>query len=249
MNERGQVTTQSWRPQRRGSALDGSVVRVGLIAIGVMAVAGLGYGGYAMTNRAPRIVPVIEADSRPIRIRPDNPGGMQIVGAEEIIMGGDGPGKATAMAPPPEVPQPQILRAQVEAARVPPVAAPAPMPPALPAALSAPAAPVAPPAPEPRAAPDAAPRVAQARPAAVPGGIAVQLGALDSEAAAMTEWQRLAKKMPELFTSRQPAVLRLDRGGKTLFRLRTAGFSNTAAAATFCTQVKGKGGGCSVADF
>ncbi len=247
MSERGNMPVESWRPQRRASLLDGQGLRIVSIAGCVLVALGGGYAGYAMVNRAPRIIPVIEADSRPIRVRPDNPGGMQVAGAEEAIMGGEGNGRADAMAPPPEVPQPQVLRAQIEAARQP---APAP-PPAQPVSL---AAPPAPPPPAISAAPEQRPAAAPPPPRATPArpvaaGLAVQLAALDSEAAAMAEWQRLAKKMPELLSSHQPAVLRLDRDGKTFFRLRTGGFSDAAQAASFCTQVKAKGGGCSVASF
>ena len=248
MSDRPIVQAQSWRPQRHERSIDPRVIRGALAAAGLVAFLGLGYGGYMMAGRVARPVPVVEADVRPVRVRPDNPGGMQVAGAEEQIMGGAGSGQADTMAPPPEVPQPQVLRAQIEAARQP---APVP-PPAQPVSLSAAPAPLPAPAisalPERRVAVPAPAQRAAAAPAAV-GGLQVQLAALGTEAAAMAEWQRLAKLMPDLFASRRPDVQRADRDGKTYFRLRTGGFTNVAQATGFCTQIKAKGAGCSIASF
>ena len=246
MSDRPIVQSQSWRPQRRGSSLDPQVIRAAMIAAGLAAVLGVGYAAYSMVGRAPHAVPVVEADSRPVRVRPDNPGGMQVAGAEEQIMGGAGNGQADTMAPPPEVPQPQVLRAQIEAARQPP-----PPPPAQPVSLAVPPAPA--PAsisalPEQRVAIPLKPAI-PTRPAQVAGSAAVQLAAMPTEAGAMAEWQRLAKRMPDLLASRQPAVQRADHDGKTFYRLRTGGFSDVAQATSFCNQVRAKGGGCSIASF
>ena len=252
MGERLGMQSESWRPQRRDALFDPQIKRMAVVAGGVVLVLGLGYGGYSLIGRGPRAVPVIEADSRPVRVRPDNPGGMQVAGAEEQIMGGTASGQADMMAPPPEVPQPQVLRAQIQAARQP--APPPPPPPVQPVALSNPPAPP-PPAisamPEQRPVPAAAKPLPAARAAVPPvaGGTEVQLAAMETEAAAMAEWQRLAKRMPDLLASRHPAVQRADRDGKAIYRLRTGGFTDVAQATSFCTQVKAKGAGCSIASF
>ena len=105
--------------------------------------------------------------------------------------------------------------------------------------VAQPAAPLAPPVPQ--AAATATP--APARPL---GRVQVQLGALPTEDAARAEWNRLAARMPELFQGRSPQVVRLDRGeGQTpLFRLRTGGLADQDAAASFCEQVRARGGAC-----
>lgn len=249
------ASAESWRTPRRPSLVDGQVKRMGLIAAAVAALAALGFGGYALVGRGPRVVPVIEADSRPLRVKPANPGGMQVAGAEEQIMGGTGSGQADALAPAPEAPAPQMLRAQIRAAQQPD---PAPAPPAPAQTVSLAVPPPAEPSPvsalperrpvSPAARP-AAPRPDAAAPAPATGGTQVQLAAVESEQAAMAEWQRLAKRMPDLLGPRRPAVQRAERDGKTFFRLRTGGFTDIAAATAFCTQVKSKGGGCSIASF
>jgi len=229
------LTGRSWRVRPRG-AMDSTMRRLGLLAACVAGAAVLGVGGWALTGRRAHPVPVIEADSRPLRVKPDNPGGMQIASSEEQIMGGVGAGKADAMAPPAETPAPQRLRAQTKAVREP---EPAPEPIEQAPAAAPPSAVAAPPAPE--------PHPVHAAPAA--GGLQVQLAALESEQAARLEWQRLSKRMPELLGDRHADVQHVERGGHTLYRLRMGGFADVAAAASFCAQVRIKGAGCAIATF
>lgn len=115
-------------------------------------------------------------------------------------------------------------------------------------ALAVPPKPVAPPR-TPTAPRAAALPPASAAPAQSPGGAAVQLAALTSEAGAQQEWQRLARKAPELFNGRRPVTSTFVKNGQTYWRLRTAGFTSATDASAFCAQVKAKGLGCSVAAF
>jgi hypothetical protein len=191
-------------------------------------------------------VPVIEADSRPIRVKPENAGGMQIAGGNEDIMSGGSDTNGGKLAPPPEAPAPQALLLPPPPASPPPtLAAPTPSPASAAVAPAAPkpAAPV-----EKRA---AAPAPAAAPPAATPSAKApmVQLAAVGSEDAAHSEWQRLEKHWPDLFGHRQPAFSKTERSGRALWRVRTGGFSDVAQATAFCERVRAKGTGCSIADF
>ncbi len=237
---------------------------MGMAAAGVAGVVVVLFGGYTLLSRGPRTIPVIEAPAGPVRVKPDNPGGMQIVGANEEIMGGAGGGSQDHMAPPPEVPQPQALRAEIAAARedetpAQPVALTAPPPAAAPAIDAMPETPAAPqpaPAAPPARTQAAPPRRAAAAPVApappvapAVGGTQVQLAAVDSQQAALSEWDRLAKRLPDLFRQHHPEVQRADRGGKTFYRLRTGGFATIASATEFCAQVRSKGAGCSIASF
>ena len=257
MSERQGAQSESWRPQRRDTSFDPQMTRMAVLAGGLVGVLALGYGAYSLIGHGPRAIPVIEADSRPVRVKPDNPGGMQVAGAEEQIMGGADSGQADAMAPSPEVPEPQVLRAQIQAAHQPAPSVPPPAQPALPVqpvSLSNPPAPPPPvisamPAQRPATTAVAKPAVTAHGPDAQVGRTAVQLAAMDTEAAAMAEWQRLAKRMPDLLASHRPAVERAERDGKAIFRLRTSGFTDVADATAFCTQVRSKGGGCTIASF
>jgi SPOR domain len=243
------IPAESWRTPRRSMPMDPQMVRIGVIAAGVAGVLALGVGGYALLGHRSHTIPVVEADSNPVRVRPDNPGGAMVAGAEEQIMGGNGHGQADAMAPAEEAPAPQALRAQIEAEKQPAQAAPPP-PAVQPVSLTAP-----PPSVPSQIAAMPEHHAAEAHPPAKPVGEAmpsstqVQLGALDTEQAAMAEWQRLSHRMPDLLHGRQPTVQRAERGGKAVFRLRTGGFADIAAATSFCAQVRSKGGGCSIASF
>jgi hypothetical protein len=77
----------------------------------------------------------------------------------------------------------------------------------------------------------------------------VQLGALSSEASARLEWQRLARSVPGLLDGREPTVTKVERDGRTYWRLRTGGFTDVADATEFCTRLKAKGGTCAIASF
>ncbi len=223
--------TQSYSTRRSG--LDAGAKRLMLAgaALGVLLLAGM--GGWALMGRRPASVPVIEADSRPLRVKPDNPGGMQVAGADEQVMGGSGAGGADAMAPAAEAPAPQALRAQMGQPGTPaPGAAISPLPDTPAAAARTPARTTAP---------------APARPVA--GGTLVQLAAVDNEQAAQAEWQRLAKRMPDLLGDRRAVVQRAERDGHAVWRVRTGGFADIAEATGFCTRVRAKGAACSLASF
>jgi hypothetical protein len=238
---------------------------VKLAAAGLAGLLLLGAIGYSVMGRHTSGVPVIEADSRPIRVKPDNPGGMQIAGADELSLSDD---RTThdGMAPPAEVPAPQALRAQMQqpapaAPLSPPVAtapattAPAPVAPkyaATPGASPLPDTP-AQQAAKPLAPPETTRPVAkqETRPAikTTDGATMVQLGALSSEEAARSEWHRLEHSLPGLLDRREPLVTKVERDGRTYWRLRTGGFTDVADATEFCTKLKAKGGTCAIASF
>ncbi len=258
------IPSPTYRIPRRSRGMDPATRRLALIAGGLGATLLLVIGGWTALGHRSGAVPVVQADSRPIRVKPDNPGGMQVAGANEDILSGDPDTNSGKLAPPPETPNPQAMRA----------------PPAPPAVVAAPA-PIAAPAAMPRMAPDkaaamvekapltpvkAAPAVAAAaivapdkhgaaalpaadHGAAVAKGALVQLAAVSSEAAAKVEWQRLQKRMPDLLDNRQPAFSQVERDGHMLWRVRTGGFSDFSQATVFCERVRTKGSSCSVADF
>lgn len=211
----------------------GAVVAVFAAVFGIraMVTGGGGRGGD---------VPVVEADARPTRVRPEQPGGLAVPNQDRLIFdrpagraAGTAPQQA-ALAPPPEAPAP-------------PPRTPTP-PPAPPPQAAAPPAPV--PAPtQPVAARPAAPAATPAQPAALPpptpaGRVQVQLAAVGTREEALAEWERARRRAPELVASRSPNVVPLEREGRTLYRLRTGGFADGAAARTWCEQIRTKGFSC-----
>jgi hypothetical protein len=242
--------------------MDPGTKRLLLIALGLGGVLVCFVGAASLVGHRGGAVPVVSADGRPIRVRPDNPGGMQIDGAENDVFSGAVNAGDARLAPAAETPNPNGLRVAPPAKAAPAVAVP------VPAKLAV--APLPDPAPAPPAAPGgsassglpqngpAAAAVGQASraPAApvspsapAPHAASVQLAALTSEQAAHEEWQRLTHRMPSLLGSRKPTFTRTDRDGHVFWRVRTTGFPDLAQAHSFCEQVRAAGGGCTVADF
>ena len=225
----------TWRvPRQPSRGIDPGTRKLAWTAAGLGGALVVVIGLYSVAGHRSTVVPVIQADSRPIRMKPENRGGMQVSGADEEVMGGDADGRASKLAPAFEAPAPKMLRAQQDAPPA-PVAAVAPAREAMisPAAVAAPSA-------------LDKPHPATSLPA---GKTLVQIGALSTEQAAHAEWKHLAATMPDLFASRQPAVSRIEHGGHVLWRLRTGGFVDVAQATAFCERVRAKRAGCSIASF
>lgn len=172
-------------------------------------------------------VPVIEADARPVKVRPEQRGGLAVANTDQLVL--DSPAarraaeaQATNRVRPlnePEAPALDALRREAAPVAAPVAAVPAPVAVAQPVAIAPPAA-------------------------TTPGRAAVQLGALPTEASAREEWARLARKVPEL-AGRQPQITRLDREGRgPVWRIRTGGLADADAARTLCDQVRAGGGAC-----
>lgn len=243
----------------------GASTRLLLIAGGLLGAVALGGAVIWGVSRmgsigGPRSVPVIEADPRPIKVRPENPGGLVVPNTDQMVLeplavrraAEARQGANAQLAPQAEAPQLDLLRR----AAAPPAPAPIPgveglrdsppgRPDATPSSLGARTAALPPPV----AAPATAPAMATppAPPSAAPGRVQIQLGALATEEAARAEWARLQRRVPAL-AGRQPVITKLDRGAEQppLFRLRTGGLADAAAARELCEAVKGVGGACSL---
>ena len=244
--EGGYDTTHhvSWRVARQPRGMEAGTRKLVMIAAGLGGALIVAIGLYSTIGYRSTVVPVIQADSRPIRVKPENRGGMQINADDEEVMG-DAAASASKLAPAAEAPAPKMLRARQDAPLAPPPAATA-------AKEIVTAAPNVPVAEKPVAAKSAVlPLVAT--PAAtqhvVMGKTLVQIAALGSEEAARAEWQRLSKSLPDLFGNRQPVVSKIERDGHVLWRLRTGNFSDIAQAIAFCERVRAKRSGCSIASL
>lgn len=262
-----------YRVPRRGGP-EPLTRRLMLIAGGLTGALALVVVLYSSVGHHSGTVPVVQADERPVRVKPVNPGGMQIPGLSADSGASDASAAAGTLAPGPETPNPQALARQApprapaaspttgtQAATAQSAATQIAAPP-----LTAPAQPTiaatAPPAAAVAESPSAAAKPAQLAAAAMaehhaassaergPAGRAqVQLAALATEAAAHQEWARLAHRMPDVFGTHHPVFSKVEHDGHTLWRLRTGDFATEAEATQFCQQVRAKGGGCAVAAF
>jgi hypothetical protein len=203
-----------------------------LIALAVLlGLAAAGWAGWAALRHRVAAVPVVEAPAGPIKVRPAERGGFVAPNQDNQILQGRNAQQAAPARLAPQAEAPDLAALRQHGA---PRPAPAPAPAAAPAAPPQAAAPPAP------ARPSTAP---------VPGGrVQVQLGALGSEEAARAEWDRLARRLPELFADRRPAISRIERGADQppIFRIRTGGFGDADSARAFCEQVRARGGACAV---
>ena len=115
MSDELSIPSPTYRIPRQRRGLDPLTRKLALIACGVGGLLLVGIGGWTVLGHRNTAVPVVQAENGPIRVKPANPGGMQISGANEDIMsGGSKPGDGK-LAPAPEAPNPQGLRAQTTA--------------------------------------------------------------------------------------------------------------------------------------
>jgi hypothetical protein len=232
--------------------MDPDTRRLMIFAGGLGAVLIVLIGASALMGRRSNEVPIVAADSRPIREKPANPGGMKIDAAENDVFSGGSDNGNARLAPTSEAPDTRALRT---AAALPPALAtttttPAVLESSAPGPASKPAVVVANTPLSGKPAPTK-PAVAatETHPPASGRQPMVQLAALTSEDAARAEWAQLTKKMPDLLNGRQPNFSRIERDGHTFWRVRTGGFSDVAQARGFCERMRAKNVGCSIADF
>ncbi len=149
--------------------------------------------------------------------------------------------------PPPGPTVPDVKTTSVTATPVAPTTAPAASsPPAKPTPLL-PVANASPVAAQPVTAAMQSPPAMTAAPAAP--GVAVQLAALGSDAAAKRVWVKEAAGSPALFAGKSPDISQAVVNGKTYYRLRISGFADRGAAEKFCAKLALNGDACTLADF
>lgn len=192
---------------------------VGLIILGLVVS-----GVYWMQNRssAPAEPELIRAEPGDYKIKPADPGGMQVDGEGDTALaaseGAEPVGKLNMDAVP---------EAPVERPSTPAPVAKAPPPPAAKA--------------QPEAAPKAAPaaETAEAKAPPVGGGQSIQLGAFSSSAGATSAWKSLSSRFKYL----EPLahnVIPVTINGRTLYRLR----ANGPEARSLCGRLRVAGESC-----
>jgi SPOR domain len=194
-------------------------------------------------------IPLIRADERPTKVKPEKPGGMEIPDRDKLIYNPTRP-VVEHLLPPPEKPLPRPA---------PPPPSPAPQREQPPATASS--TPASPPAPPPAAIPQAQqsttappgkPPPPQAAPpkTAAPGaaGTRLQLGSVRSEDAARQEWERIKRKNADLLGTLSATPIRSDLGDKGIYyRIQTGPVADQAAAERICGELKQRSVGCLIA--
>jgi len=214
---------------------------VGVVLTGVFAGGlwfayqqGLRHGG-AMTGAAD--VPLIRADERPTKIKPEKPGGMEVPDRDKLIYT-QKRGSVEHLLPPPEKPMPRPGGVSANASSD----AHQPQSGTAPAALAQPLQPAGKPPLKP-AAPTTglptAPTVAKS------GATRIQLGSVRSEEAARQEWERIRRANPDLLATLSAAPVRADLGDKGVYyRVLT---TPVADADRICGELKQRNVGCVIA--
>lgn len=236
------------------------------IVIALVALAIL-FGAFVMWQRhrarTADIGQVIHAPAGPYKVKPANPGGLEVsegdVIAARMGTGNDidspidlskipeqpvaGPGSGQPATPPaapaPGRPGAPTTAAPVRPAKAPPQPSAAPVPPTAASAPVVKAPPLAAPAKMPPA--PSRPEAAAAPPSA--GGGTIQLGALASEAKAKQVWKSLSSR----FAFLQPLAMSITPvkvGDNTLYRLRASG----GDARSLCAKLRVAGESCNVVD-
>lgn len=244
--------------------------RIIMLAIVVVIVGGFSAIVWNAYNQGQRsggdaVVPLIQADNGPTKVRPDQPGGMDVPNQDKLIYDRLTPGQnATAgverLLPAPEAPvarpEPPAAPPQTESLLPDTAAAPrSPVqssnelePPTIatrPPAASVPSAPAAPA--KPQAAPAAPAAVASIPPAstAAGGNARIQLGAVRSREAAQKEWARLQKANSDLLGKLGLNISQANLGDRgTFFRIQAGPVGDQKAASDLCAKLKARKVSC-----
>jgi len=234
-----------------------------VVIVGVAWAMSERYFGPAEDNKS---VPVVAADATPVKVRPEEPGGVDVPDRDKYVYKSltDEEPEAEQLLPPPEEPmeRPPVEVVEVVAPEAAAEQTPEPPPPSelAVAELKAPAEtapepvkqePIAPEAP--KAAPSPEPELTSAAAqqsaalSANRGGFLVQIGATKNEATANGEIVRLARKHPAILAGLSGAVIRVDLGAKGVwYRMRVGPFASRGQADGVCGQLKAVDVGCFV---
>lgn len=260
---------------RRGGSGYRRALIMGLVLLAFAAFGALIWYAYA-TSRSPVAAgeaPLIQADRSPTRIRPEQPGGLEVPYQDRLVLRSidpDAPAPVVEqLLPPPEqpmeVPEPPVPVPAPVATPSPAISTAAPPaeddlqlavrprgqavpPPAETAheetAVETPSAPA--PQPEPPAAPVEAAPAAEPAPVTQPsqGGVHIQMAAVRTEEAARGEWVRLQGQFPDLLGGLQLRVQEADLGERGIFYRVQAGPLDEARAEQVCGGLKAQNTDC-----
>ncbi|MCP4328100.1 MAG: hypothetical protein GY791_06650 [Alphaproteobacteria bacterium] len=253
----GEPTTFEERPRRRR-------VWVGVLVLVVFAGFGIGMW-YAYTEGirygSESVAPVITADAKPIKVRPEAPGGMEVPYRDTLVYGKIAPGPAkeeeAQLGPGPEEPiitrrpKPMPELAQPESSTLPPVATP-------PATTETanediPSTPGAKP-PPPVVAESGAAETASVDGSTQQGAefdlspFRLQLASMRSPAAAAGAWDALIGKHYDVLADLEPVIQKIDLGEDkgVYYRVQAGPIATEAEGKRLCAVLTQRNVGCLV---
>jgi len=235
------------RPKRRF----GLIVTL-LVLAGGSAGAGWYFYGDTLLAGGDGEIPIVRAADGPVKVRPDNPGGMAIPDRDKLVYerlrGSEEELRVERLLPRPEAPlappapETEVVKpiepAPIEKQVSKPIVNPASIPKIEDAVkiTQAPAPTVSPPPPK-------APSTVSAAPAKV---YRIQLAAVRSKDAADSEWARLKKKNGDLLNALTLNVIKVDLGADKgiFYRLQAGPLSTEVTAKQLCAKLSGRKIGC-----
>jgi SPOR domain len=196
-------------------------------------------GSPAAAPDTPANVPLIRADTDPVKVKPEKAGGMNIPDKDDPLYAMK-PGQSPAehILPPPETPQPRPVAPPPPAA-APQIAQATPQPGAFPAPLPAP--------PQVAALPKPAPKPADVEKPAVAAGppMKIQLASLRTPDEARDEWQRVKHENSDLLGKFTAVAVRADLGDRGVwYRVEVGPVGDKTEALKLCKALKERDLGC-----
>ena len=190
-------------------------------------------------------VPLIRADERPTKMKPEQPGGMEIPDQDKLIYNPTRKVVEHLLAPAEKpMPRPAPSSSPTDAARS--------STGAMPAASSTPenrpaVTQTAQPQQQAATSPSKAAQ-APSSPSKPAAGTRLQLGSLRSEDAARQEWERIKRKNRDLLGNLSATPVRAELGDKGVYyRIQAGPIADLAAAERICGELKQRNIGCILA--
>ncbi|MBM7405850.1 MULTISPECIES: SPOR domain-containing protein [Sphingomonas] len=210
------------------------LVLVGIAVLGGVVWAALNFGAN-VTGGGGGNGAIITAEKGPYKVKPDQPGGMEVEGTGDTVFAtSEGRDAGAATVDLSKVPEAPVLGQ----------AAPAQAPAATPSEGAAKVV-AAVPAPAGQLQARAPARQAAAAPARTASGSVVQLGSFPQASVANSSWQRLTKRFGYL-APLTPSIEQAEVNGKTVYRLRVDA-GDAPKAGELCGKLKLAGEGCYIA--
>jgi len=217
------------------------------------------------------IIPLIRADEKPTKSKPDSPGGMVVPDQDKTVYDRISPGSVPSgpekLLPPPPIPQipPATPPQAMPTAPPPPTPAPTPAPqstdatpPVAPTATPPVTPPVTAQATPPVTPPAVAPVTPPAPTATAPGGQSIaslidnisayriQLASVRSEEQAQATWARMQKSNGDVLSSLTMRAVKVDLGDRGVYYRVQAGPLDADGATSACSKLKTRSIDCIV---